>query len=1065
MEYSNVSEGYFNRLLEGYRIASKTEHYQNTAPHNNTCSSPLNYNADFWWVENVVTQALDKVWQVTAFVMLDSTNNYLAMTNSLTATNWAAYDQEYLTTTNLVGNPPTVTSLTNYLAPRAEWSCGLGNMIRTGGHGSRHLWPWEVDTSLRFGKTDYYGETVYTYPTGCGNLVTEKFHSQIWVDDTGEMEVNWPLHYPTDQKVLLTFEHVEYTLINGEDPDPTKIKYNSQAPDVIETNWHGVDVTANFYRYPAGAASDGVDIPAGQHTWRVRVADRAGNVASNMVTFTATGTTNTDAPVISNLNLSNGGVTVLPASSEVWVQGKVTGIGTTVAASINGGEPILMNRRGEDFGYLLPLQAGTNVIVLVATAAAQPQQQSRHRRLENGGNSGQAQSSTLAPVLPGSFNIWGITPELGTFCDGHPMTVAGYMDATYQGAAVTNVTVNGQEGGLGTMNDGTTTYCHFSATLPCQDKSEMTVSLTLYLADGTQQTFPFWYLEGYRIASKTEHYQNTAPHNNTCSSAPDYNAIFYWIENVVPGALDKVWQVTAFVMRDETNSYAAMTNSITVTNWASYYQEYLTTTNLVGNPPTVSDITTNHWAPRGAWSCGLGNMIPTGSHDSRHLWPWEVDTSLRFGKTDYSGETVYTYPTGCGDRITEKVHSQIWVDDTGEMEVNWPLHYTTNQQVLLTFEHVEYTRLNGEAPDPTQIKYQGQVPDVIETNYYGCFNLGYIVSVGDTSFKLNKDAFTWPTSDVTPTDLGTTNRDCMTTSGSASGSAHHLGFASFHNAPFTPKIIQPKGDADATNNPIDSWIGAPSYRFDFQGVTKKTPNFNAVTIQGQVDESGSYQWTLSDGGTLSSATTLNPNHNLPDTITEDIKGTLTFTETIGDTSVQTQKKIMVYRDHLARDIDNFGTMQSCNTGTVSTPYGKNVSILNWQRCWNCFGSVQHACDGTGDGYIYPPEPPTQGGHSFTNGGVYPYSSITSAFINVRRGAVVGFFVRGCSVLKPGPQYDWVHSAIFTGQDDLLWGANNSALDQNGNETWKFATRHAKEIMDDYRKKFSACSDFYIIILN
>ena len=131
----------------------------------------------------------------------------------------------------------------------------------------------------------------------------------------------------------------------------------------------GVDETANFYKYPAGAASDGVNLAVGSHTWSATIADLAGNVASNTVTFTATGTTNANAPVISNVNLGTGGVTVLPVSSEVWVQGKVTGTGTTVAASINGGEPILMNRRGEDFGYLLPLDAGTNVIVLPSSAS------------------------------------------------------------------------------------------------------------------------------------------------------------------------------------------------------------------------------------------------------------------------------------------------------------------------------------------------------------------------------------------------------------------------------------------------------------------------------------------------------------------------------------------------------------------------------------------------------------------------------------------------------------------------------------------------------------------------
>ena len=56
----------------------------------------------------------------------------------------------------------------------------------------------------------------------------------------------------------------------------------------MQVKLDGVDVTANFYRHPAGAASDGIDIPAGQHLWSVRIADLAGNLAANLVTFAAT---------------------------------------------------------------------------------------------------------------------------------------------------------------------------------------------------------------------------------------------------------------------------------------------------------------------------------------------------------------------------------------------------------------------------------------------------------------------------------------------------------------------------------------------------------------------------------------------------------------------------------------------------------------------------------------------------------------------------------------------------------------------------------------------------------
>ena len=34
-------------------------------------------------------------------------------------------------------------------------------------------------------------------------------------------------------------------------------------------------------------------------------------------------------------------------------------------ASVNGGEAIPMNRRGDDFGFLLPLEYGKNLVVLV----------------------------------------------------------------------------------------------------------------------------------------------------------------------------------------------------------------------------------------------------------------------------------------------------------------------------------------------------------------------------------------------------------------------------------------------------------------------------------------------------------------------------------------------------------------------------------------------------------------------------------------------------------------------------------------------------------------------------
>ena len=811
-----------------------------------------------------------------------------------------------------------------------------------------------------------------------------------------------------------------------------------------------MDVTANFYRHAAGAASDGIDIPAGQHIWNVRIADLAGNLASNLVTFTATGQTNADAPVISNVNIGGDGMTILPASSEVWVQGKVSGTSTdtTVAASINGGEPILMNQRGEDFGAMLPLASGTNVIVLVATSTTpQPAQQSRRRRQYDRDSDGPAsktnQSSVLLPVKPSDFHIWEITPELGTFCDGHPQTVAGSMDMTFEGVAITNATINGQAALGWRYDDGSTAYYHISATVPCPDTSEMTLKITVYLADGRQITMPFWYLEGYRIASKIEHYQNTAPHNNTCSSAPNYYANFYWEENFTPQPLDGKWQVTAFVMLDATNHYVAMTNSVTATNWAAYSQEYLTATNLVDDPPSVEEITTNHWAARAPWSCGLGNMIPTGSHDSRYLWPWEVNGGLRFGTNNYYSEVTYNYPFGgCNPVKTQKMHSQIWVADAGEMVVNWPLHYPTNQQVLLTFEHMEYSRLNGEAYDPTQILYHGQPPDVIETNWDGNYNLGYIVSISGSSFTLNQDAFSWPTSTINISGTGADPGGCWTSSGGTYGSAHHLGFASFHNCALG--ITSPIGSPVASNGGI-GW-NSTTARFDFQGVSKAAINYYSLTITARdcAEWQNKFTWDFDNNalGTIEGHTA-NPTHVPPATVdpAAPATGNIRLNATI-------THPIQVFRDHLARDVANFTGIQN-KKGTWVTPFGS----IEMDHDWICWGSVQHAYNGK-----YGTQNQTKLSlHQVIDGwphvGGYVNYPITNnpdaqpAINNLRRGDVVVITSSGVEV------HAVIMTSTMTDTIKRVWAANNGGLydpdyfavqkldDVLGN--WKFMTGDCK----------------------
>ena len=154
---------------------------------------------------------------------------------------------------------------------------------------------------------------------------------------------------------------------------------------------------------------------------------------------------------------------------------------------------------------------------------------------------------------------------------------------------------------------------------------------------------------------------------------------------------------------------------------------------------------------------------------------------------------------GANAKLAEKIHGLQWTDDQGQMVVNWPLHYQPGQRVLLTFENVEYTRLNNETSDPTQILYHGQAPDVIETNQCGndfhpCYNLSYIVAVSGTSFTLDETAFTWPTSTlVYDTNITASDQGCWTQTNSMSGATHHLGFSGFHNLRLVTCKNRPKG--------------------------------------------------------------------------------------------------------------------------------------------------------------------------------------------------------------------------------------------------------------------------------
>jgi hypothetical protein len=196
------------------------------------------------------------------------------------------------------------------------------------------------------------------------------------------------------------------------------------------------DVTTNFYRQAAGAVWS-TNLSQGTYTWSVSVRDYADNLVSTSVMFYATGVTNASAPQISNLNVTNA-VILMPDVPEIWLQGNVTGTDTVVYASVNGGEPIPLNRWGDAFGYRLPLEYGTNFIAL-ATADAGEQ------------NVG---AQLLIVERTDKFYMNMSAPSFGGFANGSSLTAAGTVSLTFaagtdEGMGLSSLTINGVAAAIG----------------------------------------------------------------------------------------------------------------------------------------------------------------------------------------------------------------------------------------------------------------------------------------------------------------------------------------------------------------------------------------------------------------------------------------------------------------------------------------------------------------------------------------------------------------------------------------------------------------------------------------
>jgi len=137
--------------------------------------------------------------------------------------------------------------------------------------------------------------------------------------------------------------------------------------DTFAATLDGTAISNEFYRFNGRAVAFLKHLAAGPHLWVASIADEAGNLTTVSNSFTATGTINSHAPAIYDVDLDE--VANVGERYELWVQGKVTGPKSTVTALVNDLELVRMNRRDDDFGYTLSIEPGTNIVILTAADA------------------------------------------------------------------------------------------------------------------------------------------------------------------------------------------------------------------------------------------------------------------------------------------------------------------------------------------------------------------------------------------------------------------------------------------------------------------------------------------------------------------------------------------------------------------------------------------------------------------------------------------------------------------------------------------------------------------------
>ncbi len=307
------------------------------------------------------------------------------------------------------------------------------------------------------------------------------------------VEITSPTNGTGDQ----AFVHLQATVYDPDPQDPTvpgtfrplKVWINGQQ------YWNQYGTQIDIPRF--------VVQPNTNNEITILVQDPAGNESQASVNWYVDTSTATNAPQLFFTTLQTNAVTVLPDMSQIWVSGQMSNLNAIVTATVNGGDPITMNVRSNQFGYLLPLNSGTNTVVVMGSDLA-----------------GHTSSNFFTLVRGNSYRFAITSPApFGWYANGQAQAVSGYVSALKDTNLVLSVTVNGVATTLftpdGDGNRGFTDEISVNA-----DGTPTVLEVVVTCADGSV-SFPIGMLEGFFISSmNTEWDYDEKSSSSPCTTGP-----------------------------------------------------------------------------------------------------------------------------------------------------------------------------------------------------------------------------------------------------------------------------------------------------------------------------------------------------------------------------------------------------------------------------------------------------------------------------------------------------------------------------------------------------------------